>query len=195
MIEVISLGGGVQSSTMVLMSLLGEIKPGARCAIFADTNYERWQTYEYIDWLEKLCGSDLPIHRVSAGNIRDDMLETERVSSHIPTFTLPAKRGTRKHAMLNRQCTREYKIDPIKRKLRELYGFQQFSQWIGITIDESYRLSDSRVKYIKHRYPLALEKRMRRGDCIGWLEKRGFPVRLGARASVARIGLIRNGER
>ena len=43
-------------------------------------------------------------------------------------------------------------------------------QWIGITIDEIQRAKDSDVKYIKHRFPL-LEKKMRRVDCLTWLEK------------------------
>lgn len=35
--HVISLGAGVQSSTMALMATAGEIEPMPECAIFADT--------------------------------------------------------------------------------------------------------------------------------------------------------------
>lgn len=40
-IHVISLGAGVQSSTMALMAANGEITPMPKCAIFADTQASR----------------------------------------------------------------------------------------------------------------------------------------------------------
>lgn len=39
-IHIISLGAGVQSSTMALMAAAGEITPMPKCAIFADTQDE-----------------------------------------------------------------------------------------------------------------------------------------------------------
>ena len=42
-IHIISLGAGVQSSTMALMAACGEITPMPQCAIFADTQAERGQ--------------------------------------------------------------------------------------------------------------------------------------------------------
>lgn len=46
--EIISLGGGVQSSTLVLMNLLGEIEPRAEAAYFADTGFEQAHTYQFL---------------------------------------------------------------------------------------------------------------------------------------------------
>jgi hypothetical protein len=40
MIRIISLGAGVQSTTMALMAAHGEINPLPDCAIFADTQWE-----------------------------------------------------------------------------------------------------------------------------------------------------------
>ncbi|MCH8295998.1 hypothetical protein IH992_33385 [Candidatus Poribacteria bacterium] len=71
--EIISLGGGIQSSTMVLMNLLGEIEPKAECAIFSDTGWERWITYRYLVWLKALCAEHgFKIYQASGGNIKDD---------------------------------------------------------------------------------------------------------------------------
>src|SRR5262249_55404342 len=81
--------------------------------------------------------------------------------------------------IIRRQCTREYKIDPINRKVRELLGGKtrgkQVDQWLGISLDEVVRMRDSRVSYIRLGYPL-IERRMRRYDCVRWLEAHGYPV-------------------
>jgi 3'-phosphoadenosine 5'-phosphosulfate sulfotransferase (PAPS reductase)/FAD synthetase len=47
---IISLGAGVQSSTMALMAAKGEL-PRPDCAIFADTGYEPKSIYLYLDYL------------------------------------------------------------------------------------------------------------------------------------------------
>ena len=46
-IRVISLGAGVQSTTMALMAAQGEIGPMPDCAIFADTQGEPRKVYEH----------------------------------------------------------------------------------------------------------------------------------------------------
>jgi 3'-phosphoadenosine 5'-phosphosulfate sulfotransferase (PAPS reductase)/FAD synthetase len=50
-LTVISLGAGVQSSTMALMAAKGEL-PKPDCAIFADTGYEPKKIYEYLEWIK-----------------------------------------------------------------------------------------------------------------------------------------------
>src|SRR4051794_26158129 len=74
---IISLGAGVQSSTMILLAARGELCDGVMPAgaIFADTGWEPKQVYEHLDWLEGEVGDAIPIHRVTAGNIRDDTVK------------------------------------------------------------------------------------------------------------------------
>ncbi len=50
-LRVISLGAGVQSTTMALMAAHGEITPMPDCAIFADTQAEPRSVYEHLEWL------------------------------------------------------------------------------------------------------------------------------------------------
>ncbi len=50
-IHIISLGAGVQSSTMALMAACGEITPMPTAAIFADTGDEPKAVYEWLGWL------------------------------------------------------------------------------------------------------------------------------------------------
>ena len=74
---VLSLGAGVQSSTMALMAAEGHIQPMPDCAIFADTGYEPKAVYRYLEFLEKVL--PYPVYRVQKGNIRDDMLAAKEL--------------------------------------------------------------------------------------------------------------------
>ena len=177
---ILSLGAGVQSSTMAMMAAEGHIKPMPDCAIFADTGYEPPDVYEYLNWLEKQL--PFPIYRVMKGNIRDDMVNSVDNGTRFPTapfFTVNAETG--KKGMLMRQCTNDYKIQPIRKKIRELLGVGYYKhvkknvwveQWIGISTDEIARMKPARDKYIINRWPL-LELNITRRQCQDWFEKRG----------------------
>ena len=177
---IISLGAGVQSSTMALMAAKGEIGPMPDAAIFADTGWEPKKIYEWLDWLEKQL--PFPVYRVSAGNIRDDLMapaETRRRIAAVP-FYLDMSIGA---AISRRQCTKEYKIVPIERKAREIAGLKKgercteirVEQWIGISLDEIQRMKGPRKKWTKHRWPL-VEQRMTRHDCLNWMAKNNYPT-------------------
>ena len=51
-LRVLSLGAGVQSTTLALMIEKGEV-PMVDCAIFSDTQSEPSHVYKHLDWLEK----------------------------------------------------------------------------------------------------------------------------------------------
>lgn len=177
-LRVISLGAGVQSTTMALMAALGEIGPMPDCAIFADTGAEPLAVYRHLDWLEGVL--PFPVHRVSAGNLRDEivgaMSGSNRINARPPFFTASG-------GMLHRQCTQDYKILPITKKVRELVGLKKgqrapkvpiVEQWIGISMDEAIRMKPSRLPFIRHRWPL-IEKEMHRRHCLVWCEERQYP--------------------
>lgn len=170
--NILSLGAGVQSSTLALMAAQGEIGPMPDAAIFADTGWEPRAVHDYLGWLEKQL--PFPVYRVMhKDGIRHDA--GLRGMAQIPYFT--ANGG-----MTFRQCTRDYKIDPIRRKVRELLGYQprqripdnSVTQWIGISTDEAVRVKPSRDNWIDHRWPL-IELRMSRSDCLAWFGKREYP--------------------
>jgi hypothetical protein len=174
--QILSLGGGVQSSTLWLRNIAGEIEPQAEFAVFADTGWEREGTYAYLDYLDEksLEAGFPPIMRVSAGNIRADMLKDgDAHYDHMPLYT---DSGKKKAGMLNRQCTNHYKVAVIKREVRRIFGMKKRIQWIGFSVDEIDRRNDSNFpKYISPRYPL-LEERWDRQDCKDWLADNGHPV-------------------
>jgi hypothetical protein len=165
LLNIISLGAGVQSSTMALMAAHGEITPMPDCAIFADTQAEPEAVYEWLDWLEKQL--PFPVYRVTAGSLVAQIMGDGPIWGRPPFFTESG-------GMVRRQCTGDFKIAPIRRKIRELTR-KPLTLWIGISLDEAVRMKESDVKYITHQWPL-VEKRLRRSDCIRWLESKQIPI-------------------
>lgn len=178
MLRVISLGAGVQSTTLALMAAHGEIGPVPDCAIFADTGWEPAAVYEHLRWMQSGNVLPFPVHVVTAGNIRSDALakvnSTGQRFAAIPWFTL-GRHG--KRGMGRRQCTKEYKLRPIQREVVRLLGGKRQAGgaevWVGISMDEVVRMKPSRVRYIVNRWPL-IERRMSRRDCLAWLSAKGY---------------------
>lgn len=73
-LRALSLGAGVQSTTLALMAAHGEIGPMPDCAIFADTGWEPEAVYRHLEWLMSGNVLPFPVHIVSSGNIRDDLV-------------------------------------------------------------------------------------------------------------------------
>lgn len=209
-LRAISLGAGVQSTTLALMAAHGEIGPMPDCAIFADTGWEPRAVYDHLAWLMSGNVLPFPIHVVSAGNIRDELVgagDGKRWAS-IPAFArtlTPAGAevpvvdedengdtvviGTRRTTsatisigMIKRQCTTDFKIVPIRRKVRQLAGLTRkrspdhavVEQWIGISTDEIIRAKPSFEAWQTKRFPL-IERRMSRRNCLAWLRRHGYP--------------------
>jgi hypothetical protein len=181
-LRVLSLGAGVQSTTLALMAAHGEIGPMPDCAIFADTGWEPKAVYEHLAWLMSPNVLPFTVHMVSDGNIRDGLVrgaQGERWAS-IPAFTRSA---SGKVGMIRRQCTKELKIVRIRRKVRELVGIAGkrspshpvVEQWIGISFDEIVRMKMSMEPWQVNRFPL-VEMGMTRRNCLHWLERNGYPA-------------------
>lgn len=177
---VLSMGAGVQSTAMLLMAEQGELKPKPDIVIFADTGWEPKYVYDHLNWLESKVS--IPIKRVSRGNIRADALDKEK--SRFATMPLFVKSPDGKPGILRRQCTREYKIEPITKAIRTHLGLKPrqrvpkgvwVEQWMGISVDELVRAKDNRLPWITNRFPL-IERNMTRWDCQLWLRRNGYPT-------------------
>ena len=184
--NVISLGAGVQSSVMALMSAKGEFQKVDAC-IFSDTGWEPKEVYKHLDWLESQL--PFPVYRVSNGNLRNDAIANHPARARnkkrfapIPWFTENGGRG-------RRQCTFDYKILPLQKKLRGLLGFQprqripadSVNLWIGISLDECQRMKPSQEKWITNTWPL-IDRGMSRADCLEWFSSH-YPGRVLSRSS------------
>lgn len=183
-LRVLSLGAGVQSTTLALMAARGELGAMPDCAIFADTQSEPEAVYRHLDWLEGVL--PFPVHRVTAGSLRQELLDASAGVANAygrPAFFV-RNRKTGDVALTRRQCTQDYKLEPIFKKVRELLGLRPrqhspkiavVEQWIGISTDEIQRLKHSWSRFIHNRHPL-IEARMSRRDCLTWLAERQYPT-------------------
>jgi hypothetical protein len=182
-LRVIALGAGVQSSAMYLMACAGEIVPRPDCAIFADTQAEPPWVYEQLAYLRTQGGP--PIAVVTVGSLEQAVLTAHNSTggrfASVPFWV----RGPDGRGMGRRQCTREYKIDPIKQEIRRMLGLQKrqraagryvVEEWVGISLDEAHRAKPSRTSWISTRWPLLFDRPMRRADCLAWMRERGHPI-------------------
>ena len=178
--KILSLGAGVQSTVLALMVARGELEH-VDYAIFADTQWEPKAVYKHLDWLENEIYNNpypFPICKVSAGNIKRDLLRGVNSTGHkfitVPLFN----RVNNKIQMGRRQCTREYKLAPLYREARRLAGYKPrqriprgyIKMLIGITTDEIIRMKDARVQYIENCYPL-IDINLSRTHCLEWFKK------------------------
>jgi hypothetical protein len=176
----LSLGAGVQSTTVLLMMIHGEIER-ADHVIFADTGWEPAGVYEHLARLEELMVKhDLPFHKVGVGNIREDAIIPDKRSATLPFHMINAD-GSR--GMIRRQCTNDYKIQPLLKKQRELVGLargQRSKEHLGTTVigiswDETQRMRDAAFSWLRNEYPL-VDLRMTREDCLAWCAKNGYAL-------------------
>ena len=179
-IHILSLGAGVQSSALALMAAAGEVTPMPVAAIFADTQAEPASVYKWLDWLETKL--PFPVHRISQGNLTTMSLRLRTAVESGKTYTkhsIPAFiKGPLGEGLLMRQCTQDFKIDPIIREIAKIRkgvpGKPSVIQWIGISVDESRRMKGSRVSYVTNRWPL-VDRGVTREGCMRWMKERGFP--------------------
>ncbi len=183
-LTVISLGGGVQSSVMALMASAGAFDSVPDCAVFADTHWEPPSLYTHLEWLAGQLR--FPLHVVDNGrSLREDVKGLTNHSGSRRYVDIPVYlkgRDGESNGMGRRQCTDNYKIRPVRRKVRELLGLRRGQRvpsgvgvelWLSISTEEAIRMKTSRDRWMANRYPL-----------IGDSEEKGSDVNLAIRLLV-----------
>ena len=177
----ISLGAGVQSTALYLMAVEGELTPKPDFAVFADTQSEPKHVYTHLKWLIDTFGHIIPIHTSTEGNLRD-----RAVRGGFTPVPFWVERDGRE-SLGRRQCTRQFKLEACKQEVRRELGLSKGERaagkysvecWVGISVDEATRAKPSRDSWITNRFPLLYDIPMRRGDCLQWMEERGYPCLL-----------------
>ncbi len=155
MIDVMSFGGGIQSTAVMTLAGEGLIPMPAKW-VFSDPGFESEATYAHIERCkEYIARKGGRLDTVSKGNIEVDVIDfaehrgqgrVKRYAS-LPVFLDMADGG--KEQVMPRQCTSEYKIEPIERYHRydvlRLKPRQRAPKqpavcvWIGISADEERR--------------------------------------------------------
>ena len=168
MAVVISYGGGIQSTALVVLAMrerwaIDEI-------VHVDlVDAESPATREYVryfrDWLQQEHGRDITIVE---RNMYQDMLAR-------PEFTPVLWHGKCERFMLSRQCTRQYKVAPLQRYLYDRYPGECIRLMLGISVDEYHRMRDSPAARIEHVYPL-VDRRLTRWQCRDIIERAGLVV-------------------
>lgn len=190
----LSLGAGVQSSVMLMLSIRGEIDRPDH-VLFADTGWESAATMAHVDWCERQCDkSGIPFHRCSNGNIRDDAIVARTADSgeyagRWAAMPLFVDTGTA-IGRIKRQCTSEYKITPLRRKQRELLGYQKGQRipagacciMIGISTDEARRATPATDRWVDNLFPLIDPLRFSRADCQRWWDEHYGFISIGKSA-------------
>jgi len=159
----ISYGGGVQSTVLVLWAITKRIECDA--VIFADTGSEEPGTYATVAAIREMCEEvELPFYTVTHSS-RGPLWEFYSGEGLLPMVGIV-------------WCTTNWKIAPIRRKVRELTDCTGPKPWahayIGITTDEAHRARESDVQWTTNSYPLidALWSRQR---CASHLEQ-NYPM-------------------
>lgn len=170
--HIISLGAGVQSSTMALMAAHGEITPMPDAAIFADTQAEPASVYKWLDWLETKL--PFPVIRVTAGSLAEDSLTMKVMSdgrkysrTHIPFYTLNdrGERGKIPH----RGCTAEFKIRPITKAVRGVLPEGALREWRRSRRDELRELRIAKKAKDAFQVNQILEELQNEAPVVQWI--------------------------
>jgi hypothetical protein len=193
-LEVLSLGAGVQSSKLYLAAARGDYGTIPDVAVNADTGAEPQKVYDWIDYLEQQAGRIIPIVQCSAGNIRTSIYDAQSTGKRYASIPLFVRKADGTQGIGRRQCTSEYKIQPQITAMRLMLGMKPkqqapytlhpktrkrvyrilVRQWFGISVDELYRVKDSRTPWIQNTYPL-IDQSEDRNDCQRWIVANGHP--------------------
>ncbi|KKK97643.1 hypothetical protein LCGC14_2650710 [marine sediment metagenome] len=172
-IIVIADGQGVQSKCLPIA--LYEKHPDLReywdntiiLDLFADTQDEEDDIYKDIVFYQRYLQEHNypPLIILSRGSLSQEYYE----QGIIPTRQF-------------RHCTDKFKIRVIRKYIRSYLEENNLTlkdvdirMLIGITIDESIRIRDSEVQWIKNEFPFCYELKFTRKDCEKFLDDRNIP--------------------
>lgn len=165
-LQVLSYGGGTQSTAMLLMIASGSL-PKPDIVIHADTGSELPETVDFIKtaktFTEDIIKIPFVIVKSHLGSLHNFYLE----QGSIPIIGI-------------RSCTDKFKIRPQRRFIRSIVGNQAGKLlaecWLGITTDEAKRRANSDVKWCGLKYPLLDLVETTRDECITLNEQHGWNV-------------------
>lgn len=179
-LKVISYGGGVQSTAMIVLAAQGKI-PDIDAALFANVgdDSEYPATLEYVRNIMTPWAAErgIPVHELHR-TMKDGTTRSLYASlmSDRKTIDIPVRLST--GAPGKRQCTSGYKIDVVNKWLKQNGSSKTNPSivCIGISIDEYHRASNRRPDPTQiAEYPL-LDLRLDRTACTQIIADAGLPV-------------------
>lgn len=180
--KVISYGGGVQSSAMVVLAVQGRI-PDVDAALFANVgdDSEHPATLAYVrDVMQPWAGEHrLPVHELHRV-MRDGTTETlhgRLMRDGSRSLPIPVRMSDT-GAPGTRQCTADFKITVVGRWLKAhgANASHPATVCIGISTDEVERIGNKRAEaYERPIYPL-IDLGLDRSACAQVIRDAGLPV-------------------
>jgi len=181
MIEVLSSGGGTQSTAICALIIQGRL-PKPDYIVIADTGREMPTTWTYLDAIVRpaLRTIGLEVHRISQGQYgskwAQGIFSPGKGTLLIPAFSNRSGNPSK----LSQFCTKGWKIEVVDRFLSKKCGItrSRYRKWIGFSMDEPKRVLPMQQgeEYKKGLIYLPLvDLRIRRADAIALVEKMGWP--------------------
>ena len=177
----LSLGAGVQSSALLVLACQGKVPKPDAC-LFADTGDEPQYVYDYLKVLTAYAEPyGIEVVTAQKGVLSESVIARQKDGKRFVSVPLFTQQADGSKGMLRRQCTNEYKITPILKKVRELLGYKprqrmkhKVRAMLGITIDEAQRMKPAWHKWVTNTWPL-VDLGLHRDDCYGIVEEAGLP--------------------
>ena len=180
-IHVLSFGGGTQSTALLLKALEGEVNGVIPdYIIFSDTGNEPYYVMDQVErvneHIKKKYGKE--IIYTDNGNIFKDLVKATETGERVASLPFHTVDGIGEKGLAMRQCTSEYKIVPVNRKIRELLGYKKGQRvkemvhiWKGISTDEIQRVKPINLGWQTAEHPLVDILSIDRSACIAYVER------------------------
>lgn len=178
--NIVSYGGGTQSTALILMALNGEYNlPRPDFGVYADTGGEPEFINEYvryfIDYVKQKYDFDIFIVKRKGVGLAENLMSEPKTSKQGNTYInsiIPFY--VKGMGMLKRSCTSDYKVIPVERFIKsKINKGEKIRQWMGISFDERQRVKISMEKWREYYYPL-VDNKVRRIDSIEYVKSQGL---------------------
>ena len=134
----------MQSSAILYLAETDPEIPTPDVAIFADTGDEPEWVNRQVEDLKRRSRIPIRVVRKHDTSLSEDVIARHNgMASRFATIPAFASDENGEPAPLRRQCTREYKVEPIEREVRRLLGYaprkhvkHRVDCMIGISFDE-----------------------------------------------------------
>jgi hypothetical protein len=173
-VKVISYGGGVQSTALLVLAAQGDVSVDAVLFANVGDDSEHPATLDYVRDVADPYGERMGVPVVTLS--RPDTVLQRILGSKVGSTPIPMRAESGAPGV--RSCTIDYKIKVISKWTKEhgATADDPASVLIGFSWDEAHRVKDmERSPWEVAEYPL-LDRRLTRHDCQNIIERAGLPV-------------------
>ena len=173
-------GGGTQSCAIAVLILKGRI-PKPDFALIADTGFEKFTTWAYMDARVKPALESVGVNLVRVSK-NDYAYKTDGAFNPSGSLLIPAFTNAEGSGKLTAYCSTYWKKEVVENYLSRIHGLKrsQYVTWIGFSKDEPKRYlrmmgSDDYQNGVIQ-FPLVELATLGREDCRLLVESYGWPT-------------------